>query len=74
MNGIPDRAARVPRRLGLAWRRGLALPFAVGVVQLLGTAHGVGGKFNYKVGGAASKTHTVHLGLALNPAHPTVLD
>jgi signal transduction histidine kinase len=74
MNRVLGRATRVPRRLGLAWRRDLALPFAVGVLQLLGTAHGVGGKFNYKVGGAASKTHTVHLGLALNPVHPTVLD
>jgi signal transduction histidine kinase len=75
MNGVLDRAARVPRRLGLAWRRDLALPFAVAVVQLAGTAHGVGGKFNYQVGrGAASKIHTVHLGLALNPVHPTVLD
>ena len=75
MNGVPDRAARVPRRLGVAWRRDLALPFAVAVLQLAGTAHGVGGKFDYKVGrGAAGQMHTVHLGLALNPVHPAALD
>jgi signal transduction histidine kinase len=75
MNGVLDRAARVPGRLGPAWRRDLALPFAVLVVQLAGTAHGVGGHVDYAVGhGAATKMHAFRLGLAPSPVHPTALD
>ncbi len=73
MNGVLDRAARVPRRPGLAWRSDLALPFAVGVVQLGGTALGVGAQFHYQwARHAAARVNSGHLGLT--PAHPALLD
>jgi len=74
MNGVLDRAARVPRRFGLAWRSDLAVPFAVGVAQLAGAAVHVGGQFRYQWSRhTAAKPDQGHLGLALTPAHPTVL-
>jgi signal transduction histidine kinase len=75
MNRVLDRAARVPRRLGLGWRRDLALPFAVGVVQVAGSAIHVGGGFRYQwMHRAVSKAGPSHLGLAMTSARPTVLD
>ena len=75
MNGVLDRAARVPSRLGLTWRRDLAVPLAVGVAQLAGTALHVGAQFRYQWRrDAAAKLNPGHLGLALNPVHPTAVD
>jgi signal transduction histidine kinase len=72
---VLHRAERAPRRLGLAWRRDVALPFAVGVVQLAGSALHVGGQFRYQwARHAAAKVAPSHLGLALSTHHPTVLE
>jgi signal transduction histidine kinase len=74
MNGVLHRAPRIPRRFGLTWRRDLAVPFAVGVAQLAGTALHVGAQFRYQWRrSAAAKVDPGHLGLALNSAHPTAL-
>jgi signal transduction histidine kinase len=74
MSSVLDRAARIQRRFGLTWRRDLAVPFAVAVAQLAGTALHVGAQFRYQWRrDAAAKVDPGHLGLALNTAHPTAL-
>jgi signal transduction histidine kinase len=74
MNGAMDRAARVLRWRDLAWRGDLAVPVAVGVVQLAGTVTHIGAQFRYQWGrNAGAKAEPGHLGLALNSGPPTVL-